>query len=299
MTVVRKMLAPTKMNRTDLMIAFAIFLAVSLCCPVLIAIDDEDSDLPPVILPGVDSKNGSGTFSTSGNGGLVQVHGTSGSASAGEIQAEGEVPQYLKIAFNANHNKPVRVDDCGEISGLRTSCGGDNVIITGARNRGGSSEADITVSAPQSYLLDIFVDGETRTESFVALPGLRMTTTLSKISSELFQLDVNSGADAVDGMVCVILAEPGTLGSVKTIHTLGNSGGVIKTYVANGGQLDLTELIEAMDASGYYNDYFSFGAVQYGFDAGGNVVSITNVVVTAHPFNGTEYPIEIQAYTLD
>ena len=281
------------------MIAFAIFFAVSLCCPVLIAIADEAGDLPPVILPGAESKGGGFTFTSSGNGGTVRVNGSSGSASSGEILTEGEVPQYLKIAFNANHNKPVRVDDCGEISGLRTSCGGNNVYITGARNRGGSSGADITVSAPQSYLLDIYVDGETKIDSFVILPGLRMSTTLAKISSGLFQLDVNSGAEAVDGLVCVILAEPGMLGDVKTVHTLGGSGGVTKTYVANGGLLDLTELIQAMDASGFNSDYFSFGAVQYGLDADGNVVSVTNVIVTANSSHGTECPIEIQAYTLD
>jgi hypothetical protein len=45
------MLTPERWKRSKLIIVLALLLTVSFSCPVLMAIDDEDNDLPPVILP--------------------------------------------------------------------------------------------------------------------------------------------------------------------------------------------------------------------------------------------------------
>jgi hypothetical protein len=70
-----------------------------------------------------------------------------------------------------------------------------------------------------------------------------------------------------------------------------------KFCLSNNGTADLDEIIK-LAADNLRSGVFDLGVIQVGYNAAGEVVSITNVIVTVDPYSGYGCPIDIEVFTL-
>jgi hypothetical protein len=282
------MFSPKRWNRADLIISLALLLAVTLCSPILVAIDDEDNDLPPVILP----VNKPGGGSEGNRAGYINpIYPTFEHDLGGPW-----IRRHVGVVFDASVQM-LTVPSAESVPGVQVSGCHGGVIMTLAQ--AGSSgvpkepDAQINVTAPLGITLKVLMDDAT----FVIRNHYAMSTSLNEILADIFQLDVNSGIDTVSGMTCVATGDLSGI-SARALHKAVLNGSVeSKVFLPNNGSADLTRLIELAEDD-LRNEVFDLGVIQVGYDDMGNVMTITNVIVTATS-GGIECPVDIRVCTID
>jgi hypothetical protein len=155
-------------------------------------------------------------------------------------------------------------------------------------------DARISVTTPACKILRVMVDDAT----FVVRNHYAFGTTLDEIFEGLFQFDLNSGSEAASGMICIAQGDLSNI-SAAELHDAVREGKVENRVCRfNNGSADLDELIK-LAAEDLRNEVSDLGVIQVGYDVAGNIVSITNVIVTADPYAGYECPVDIRVFTLE
>ena len=287
------MFSPVRWKRANLIIAMALLLTVSFCCPVLMAIDDEDNDLPPVILPLHKPGGGGGGGGEENNRVGIDSPFPPTYGSRGEFGIITNVSVVFEAAV-----RMIPVLTCDDIPGLRVS-GRDQFVnmtltMVGSGATPDNPDARISVTAPAGEHLRVMVDDAT----FLVRNNYAFGTTLDEIFAGLFQFDLNSGFEVISGRVCIIRSDLSDIG-VDELHRAVLDGRIESKFsLPNDGSADLDELIK-LAAEDLRNEVFDLGVIQIGYDAGGNVVSLSNVIVSADPYAGYGCPVEVKVFTLD
>ncbi len=269
-----------------------IMLAISLCCPILFAVDDEDNDLPDVILP-----NGGGGGGSGGDGPKCSTF------MPGVLGADGNNPlpygftQNVALVVNATNPESIKVPLASAVAGFYCEPSEPSTCLTicraGSNREPNNPDARILVSGVVGAKLDIYVDahGCAIRDRFTA------GTTLEEIEAKLFQLNINAGSQAERGVACFVTGDLRLFDAEKLLFAVQDGRVETKTFRANAGSVDLSKVVDFIGEDLRY-EVFDPGILQFGLNAQNEIVSLTSVVIKAYPAGGI-CPVEIDVYTTD
>jgi len=258
--------------------------SISICCPFLVAFDDDEDG--SVWLPGPGDGKGlyAGHWSDpAGTDLFIPRH------SVFEVSMAIDAPWVLLP----------KVSECEAVPGLEIS--GENkrvglmLCTAGSGEEPTDPDARILVTGPVGQTLDVTTD----TRSVVIDDLYTITTSVDDAMSDLFRFDVNAGESAVSALGCAFLADDLSRVSAADLHLAVFDGNVgeMRTYWQSDGSVDLSDLIRRAEPY-LRNGTYEFGLILIGFDANDNAVSMTNIILSADPYQGPEVPLFVRVFTL-
>jgi len=246
----------------------AVLLAISFCCPILFAIDDEDNDLPPIILP----RDGNGGGGGNGNGSGCQgppfsIHGDQGSQGLDDC---------IAVVIDAQA-RLVTVPDSDQVPGVWFSPrnNGVNLLLVeaGSPMEPQNPNSKMLVTSPSGDRLNVIVDDD----SFVIGNHYVVTVTVADLFKNLAQMDVNSGTET--GLTCLMLGGLDNVSATELSTVARKGGGKLRCLIANNGRFDFTDLVERIEDHLMRYSLDRLGVVHVGYNAQGAPVSLTSIVI--------------------
>jgi len=259
--------------------------SISICCPFLVGFDDDEDG--SVWLPGPGSGDG------------LSIKPKNWSDLSGKDLLHPNPSVFnVSLAIDAPWILQDEVSECGAIPGLEISGKNKSVGLflctAGSSEEPTSPDARLLVTGPVGQTLGVTTDGS----SAVFDELYTITVSLDEAIAGLFRLDVNSGESAVTALGCAFLAQDLSDISAEDLHMAVFDGNVgeMRTYWQSDGSVELSDLIRR--AEPYLRDgLLEFGLILVGFDAHGNAVSLTNVILSADPYQGPEMPLFVRVFT--
>jgi hypothetical protein len=261
-------------------------LAISLCCPILFAVDDEDNDLPDVILP-----NGGG-----GGGGSSKCSTLPPGTQFGAVNT---LPygftHNVALVINATNPESFKVPLASAIAGFYCEPSESSTCLTICR-AGGHREPDnpdarILVTGGVGADLDVFVDGQ----GCAIRDRFTAETTLEEIEAGLFQLTINAGSQAIKGVACFVTGDLSFFNAEELFSAVQDGQVETKILKANAGSVDLSKVFDFIGED-LREEVYDFGIIQVGLNAQNEVVSLTSVIIRAYPVSGI-CPVDIDVFT--
>jgi|GEM_PF-5912432 len=276
------MFSKKRWKRADLTVLLIFSVSISICCPFLVAFDDDEDG--SVWLPGPGKGLSVGQWADSAGTDLF-------------------IPRHfvfeVSLAIDAPWVLLPEVSECHLVPGLEIS-GEKKRVGLMLCTAGGSEEptnpdARVLITGPVGQILEVTTD----TRSVVFDDLYTITTSVDDALSDLFRFDLNAGDSAVSALGCAFLADDLSGIGAEDLHLAVFDGNVgeMRTYWRNDGSVDFSDLIRRAEPY-LRNGTYEFGLILIGYDLDGNPVSMTNVILSADPYQGPEVPLFIRVFTL-
>lgn len=273
-------------KRADLTALLVFAISISICCPFLVAIDDDEDG--SVWLP--DPGDGGGKGVTSAN--WIAFAGS-------DLLLPKPSVFNVALAIDAPWVLMPEVPECEAVPGLEISGKSNQVTLTlctaGSSEEPTDPDARLLVTGPLGEILEVTTDSR----SVVIDDLYTITTPLDDAVVGLFRLDVNAGELAESALGCAFLSDDLSGVGAENLHleVFDGTVGEMRTYWQSDGSVDLSDLIRR--AEPYLRDgVYDFGMILIGYDAGGEPVSMTNIILSADPNQGPDMPLFVRVFTL-